>query len=236
MTLSADRVLNGHMPRIARIIAVQCPHHITQRGNNRADVFFDDEDRVFYLETLGSYCRRCHVEVRAYCLMTNHVHILAVPANQEVLPRCIGGTNLLYTQHINRKYRRSGRLWQNRFYSTVIETESYLWTAARYIEQNPVKAKLVSNPEDYTWSSCLSNIGGKEDELVNGRGWLDDKERESYRIFLLQQDLEGDNKIRRATATGRPLGSEEFIVNLEMQLSRRLLTGKAGRPKKLTEK
>ena len=224
------------MPRIARIIAAQNPHHITQRGNNRADVFFDDEDRAFYLEMLGNYCRRCHVEVWAYCLMTNHVHILAVPAESESLSRCIGGTNLMYTQYVNRKYQRSGRLWQNRYYSTVIDTESYLWTVARYIDQNPVKAKLVSNPGDYKWSSCASNISGQGNELVDGHGWLDEKERESYKTFLLHQDLEVDNKIRRATATGRPLGSQGVISKLEIQLSRKLLPGKAGRPKKLSDK
>lgn len=224
------------MPRIARIIAAQQPHHITQRGNNRTDVFFDDKDRGFYIETLGNYCRRYQVEVWAYCLMTNHVHILAVPAELSSLSRCIGGINLVYTQHVNRKYRRSGRLWQNRFYSTVIETESYLWTVARYIEQNPVKAGLVSNPEDYKWSSCMSNISGKGNGLVSGDWWLDEKDRESYRAFLLQQDHKGDNKIRHATTTGRPLGSEGFISNLETQLSRKLLPGKAGRPKKLKDK
>ena len=117
----------------------------------------------------------------------------------------------------------------------TIKTESYLWIVARYIEQNPVKAKLVSNPEDYKWSSCVSNISGKGNELVDGHGWLDEKERESYTTFLLQQDIEVDNKIRRATATGRPLGSEEFIAQLEIQLLRKLFPGKAGRPKKMKD-
>ena len=85
----------------------------------------------------------------AYCLMKNHVHLLAVPAAAEFLTRCIGSTNLLYTQYVNRKYGHSGRLWQNRFFSTIIDTDRYVWAVARYIEQNPVKAKLVQKPKDY---------------------------------------------------------------------------------------
>jgi putative transposase len=221
------------MPRVARIIAAQYPHHVTQRGNNRATVFFDDEDRDFYLETLGNYCRKWHVKVWAYCLMTNHVHILAVPEGQESLACCMGRTNLVYTQYVNRKYSRSGRLWQNRFYSTIVETEPYLWMVVRYIEQNPVKSKLVNNPEDYKWSSCLFNTSGKGNDLVNDHEWLDKKDRESYRTFLMQQDTEKDQRIRRATSTGRPLGSNDFIAKLEIKLARKLFPGKAGRPKKL---
>ena len=134
------------MPRIARVIAAEYPHHITQRGNNRADVFFDDEDKEYYLQTLKQYGEKYHVNIWAYCLMTNHVHILAVPEYEESLARCVGRTNLLYTQYVNRKYKRSGRLWQNRFFSTIVEAESYLWAVVRYIEKNPMKSKLVKKP------------------------------------------------------------------------------------------
>lgn len=223
------------MPRVARIIAPQYPHHITQRGNNRADVFLDEEDKATYLSVLKNYCEKLSVEIWAYCLMTNHVHIMAVPTDEGSLSRCIGRTNLLYTQHINRKYKRSGRLWQNRFFSTVVETESYLWAVARYIEQNPVKAKLVNRPEDYRWSSCRGNISGKGDGLVTSEGWLGEKERGAYKIFLMQQDPATDQKIRVSTSTGRPMGSEGFIADLERKLSRKLLPGKAGRPRKLKE-
>jgi putative transposase len=223
------------MPRIARIIAPHYPHHITQRGNNRADVFFDDEDKTIYLSLLKDYSEKWSVEIWAYCLMTNHVHILAVPAEEGSLSRCIGRTNLLYTQHVNRKYERSGRLWQNRFFSTVVDTESYLWVVARYIEQNPVKLSLVMRPEDYPWSSCRGNVSGQNDELITKKGWLDEKKRESYRIFLTRQDPVMDQKIRINTSTGRPLGSEGFIAGLENQLCRKLLPRKAGRPRKSKE-
>src|SRR3972149_9149638 len=120
------------MPRIARVCAINYPHHVTQRGNNKEAVFFDDEDKAFYLKTLGAYSKKRGFEIWAYCLMTNHVHILAVPKQEESLARGIGGTNLVYTQYINRKYKRSGRLWQNRFFSCVIEQEGYLLGVMRY--------------------------------------------------------------------------------------------------------
>jgi len=220
------------MPRIARIIAPNYPHHITQRGNNRADVFFDDEDKTTYLSLLKDYCEKLTVNIWAYCLMTNHVHILAVPADEGSLSRCIGRTNLLYTQHVNRKYKRSGRLWQNRFFSTIVDTESYLWAVARYIEKNPVKSALVERPEGYPWSSCRAHISGQGDELVTGKGWFDEKDRGTYKIFLMQQDPVMDEKIRTKTSTGRPLGSAAFIAGLETTLCRKILPGKAGRPKK----
>jgi len=220
------------MPRIARAVAAHYPHHITQRGNNRVEVFSDDKDREHYIKTLKNYCQKWHVEIWAYCLMNNHVHLLAVPAGEDSLARCIGRTNLMYTQYANRKYKRSGRLWQNRFFSTIVEDEPYVWAVARYIERNPVKAKQVQKPEDYPWSSCRANISGKGDELVSGHTFISENGRKAYRKFLQQTDVKTEQRIIQATSTGRPLGSKSFIKKLERKLSRRLLPGKAGRPKK----
>lgn len=220
------------MPRIARIVAPNYPHHITQRGNNLADVFFDDEDRAAYLSILKNYREKLDVEILAYCLMTNHVHLLAVPADEKSLSRCIGRTNLVYTQHVNRKYERSGRVWQNRFFSTVVDSETYLWAVARYIENNPVKSALVTRPEDYSWSSCRAHVLGKNDGLLTGKGLLGEYDREMYGRFLTQEDLEKEREIRAKTATGRPLGNEDFMVELEALLSRRILRARPGRPRK----
>jgi putative transposase len=112
------------MPRIARIIAAGYPHHITQRGNNRVTVFFDDEDRQTYLNLLLKYSRKYGVAIWAYCLMSNHVHLLAVPETETGLARGIGLTNMLYTQYLNRKLNQSGRIWQNRFFSCLVESNS----------------------------------------------------------------------------------------------------------------
>ena len=185
-----------------------------------------------YLSILKDYCEKWAIEIWAYCLMTNHLHILAVPTAEESLSRCIGRTNLMYTQHANRKYKRSGRLWQNRFFSTIVDTESYLWAVARYIEQNPVKSALVTRPEDYPWSSCRVNISGQGCGLVTGKEWLDEKDRGAYKTFLMQQDPVIDQKIRNSTSTGRPLGSVDFLAGLENKLCRKILPGKAGRPRK----
>ncbi len=126
------------MPRTARVVAVGYPHHITQRGNNRESVFIDDNDRQAYLDILKKNADKYKVEIRSYCLMVNHIHLLAVPHQDVSLARGIGLTNLAFTQHVNRKYFRTGRIWQNRFISCPITTEKHLWAVSRYIENNPV--------------------------------------------------------------------------------------------------
>jgi putative transposase len=146
--ISFDRIIRT-MPRTARIIAAGYPHHITQRGNNRATVFFDDEDRQTYLKVLAGYAQRYHVRIRAYCLMNNHIHLLVVPETKTALSRGIGSTNLMYTQYLNRKLNQSGRIRQNRFFSCVVESDQYLWAVARYIERNPLKAGLAASAETY---------------------------------------------------------------------------------------
>jgi putative transposase len=223
------------MPRIARVIAVQYPHHITQRGNNRNAVFFEEEDNHFYIKSLQSYSRKWGFDIWAYCLMTNHVHILAVPSTKISLSKGIGSTNLVYTQYVNRKYARSGRLWQNRFFSTIVDSDQYLWSVVRYIESNPVRVGLISHHEEYPWSSCRAHVTGCGDELVTGKDWLDERDRKAYRDFLKTEDEETLQAIRKATSSGRPLGSEEFIKKIERKIFHPLLPKKAGRPKKKNE-
>ena len=142
------------MPRIARIIAPGYPHHITQRGNNRATVFFDDEDRQTYLNLLATYARKHSVLIWAYCLMDNHIHLLVVPETETALARGIGLTNQVYTQYLNRKRAQSGRVWQNRFFSCLVENEHYLWAVARYIERNPLKAGLAKKKKRFLSRIC----------------------------------------------------------------------------------
>ena len=219
------------MPRIARVCAEGYPHHITQRGNNKEKAFFDDEDKRFYLDALQRYKDKYKMKILAYCLMGNHVHVLAMPEKETSLARGIGGTNLLYTQYINRKYNRSGRLWQNRFFSSVVEKEPYLWAVMRYIEQNPVRARLVKRSEDYEWSSAMAHVSDIKDDVLSKESWFNEKEIESYREFLTKDDKEINTAIRRATSTGRPFGSEGFIKKLERILKRNLFPKKGGRPK-----
>ncbi len=220
------------MPRIARVCAAGYPHHITQRGNNKEAAFLDDADKRLYLDVLRRYKDKYQMKILAYCLMGNHVHILAVPEKETSLAKGIGGTNLLYTQYINRKYNRSGRLWQNRFFSSVVEHEPYLWAVMRYIEQNPVRAKLVKRAEDYEWSSARAHISGIKDDLLSDESRFNEKKIKSYREFLREDVKEINTAIRRATSTGRPLGSERFIKKLERILKRDIFPKKGGRPKK----
>lgn len=222
------------MPRIARIIAPGLPHHITQRGNNRATVFFDDEDRETYIKLLAGYTKKHQVRIWAYCLMGNHIHLLAVPDTETALARGIGLTNQLYTQYINRKLGQSGRVWQNRFFSCIVENEQYLWAVARYIERNPLKPNLATAPEEYRWSSARAHISGVHDPLLYSDSWLSSDERNAYKEFVSLADDEIDKAIRRATNTGRPFASESFIDSLEQQMSQVLRPGRPGRPPRKT--
>ncbi|MEK6655813.1 MAG: transposase [Nitrospirota bacterium] len=220
------------MPRIARVCAVGYPHHITQRGNNKKTVFFEDEDKEFYLKTLSKYSQKWAFDIWAYCLMPNHVHILAVPRKEESLARGIGSANLVYTQYINRKYNRSGRLWQNRFFFYYNTRKPYLWAVARHIEYNPVRAKLAAKAERYEWSNAKGHILGVEDKILSDKDWLEERDRIAYRRFINKEDKPMEASIRKATTTGRPLGAEGFIKRLEKLLERDILPKKAGRPKK----
>lgn len=219
------------MPRIARIIATGYPHHITQRGNNRATVFFDDEDRQTYLRLLSVYAQRHRLQIWAYCLMDNHIHLLAAPETDTALSRGIGLTN---HQYLNRKLNQSGRIWQNRFFSCVVENDQYLWAVVRYIERNPVKASITDIPETYRWSSAKAHITGTTDTLLHESSWLPIQEQSRYAEFVRTEDEETNSAIRRATGTGRPFGSESFVDMLEFELNISLKRGKPGRPRSKT--
>jgi len=223
------------MPRIARIVAPGYPHHITQRGNNRATVFFDDEDRQTYLKLLDKYAKRFSLQIWAYCLMDNHIHLLAVPEKENSLARGVGLTNQVYTQYLNHKLKRSGRIWQNRFYSCIVEDNDYLWTVARYIECNPLKANLAVKAEDYYWSSARAHITGSKDTLLHEPSWLNPQDRARYANFIDQSDDDAEKSLRAATCTGRPFGSESFIDSIEYLLNCTLRPKKPGRPKKTGE-
>jgi len=218
-------------------VAVGLPHHVTQRGNNRCDVFFDDDDRRFYLWTLAQSRRKYAVDIWGYCLMDNHMHALAVPHEPDSLARCFAGTNLIYTQHTNRKQGRSGRLWQNRFFSCPVDKDEYLWPVLRYIDRNPIRARLVSKAWDYRWSSARHHVTGEADALLNEPDWLLAELRErKYRSYLKNEPEELMSEIRRSAGTGRPLGNAAFLSALESRLSRVIGVKKRGRPCLTAEK
>lgn len=146
------------MSRVARIVVPGFAHHVTQRGNRRADVFETDEDRHAYLRFLTQYADKHGLSVWAYCLMTNHVHLVVVPEREDSLAKALRDAHTVYAMRFNTRTRLSGHVWQGRFYSCPMD-ETHLWTAVRYVERNPVRAGLVSRAEDYPWSSAPAHCG-----------------------------------------------------------------------------
>jgi putative transposase len=218
------------MARIARVVAEHYPHHITQRGNRRQDTFFCDDDYRYYIRLMAEWCDKCGVTIWAYCLMHNHVHLVAVPESEGGLRRAIGEAHRRYTRHINFREQWRGHLWQGRFASFLMD-EKYLLTATRYIELNPVRAGLVSIPEEYPWSSAKAHMKGRNDDLVKVQPLL--RMVDDWRQFLSGDVSDEEYELlQRHERTGRPLGSTSFIEQLESKLSRILTPQKGGRPKK----
>lgn len=221
------------MPRQARHVSAGVPHHITQRGNRREDVFFTDEDRQAYLDWLSGYARKHSVEILAYCLMTNHIHIVAIPRTEEGLQQVFKPLHMRYAQRINRARGWKGHIWQGRFFSSSLD-ETYFWAAIRYVERNPVRAKLVRKAENYPWSSAAAHCGLREDSVVTKKPvWL--KECESigdWSNWLAEGDEPEELKVlRRNIEKGLPCGSEKFIQKLEKTVGRALRFRPQGRPR-----
>jgi putative transposase len=214
------------MARLARVVAPGLPHHIAQRGNRRQQTFFSDEDYRSYLDLMAQWCSANQVAIWAYCLMPNHVHLIAVPQTADGLRRAIGEAHRRYTRTVNFRQGWRGHLWQGRFSSFVLD-EAHLLTAARYVELNPVRGGLVNAPSRYRWSSAGAHTRGRDDELVRVAPLL--KLVPNWRGFLARAIPEEDiKKLRAHERTGRPLGDEEFLATLESDLGRILRRQKPG--------
>jgi putative transposase len=217
------------MARIARIVVPGIPHHITQRGNRRQESFFNDGDYHEYISLMSASCDLHGVEIWAYCLMSNHVHLIAVPEKPESLRHAIGEAHRRYTRSINFRHDWRGHLWQERFASFPMN-ETYLLAAARYVELNPVRAHITTDPLSYPWSSARSHVLGQDDELVKVKPLLD--LIPDWQAFLKEGIEEKESQsIRRHERTGRPLGDESFINRIENAANRVLRKQKPG-PKK----
>jgi putative transposase len=225
------------MPRIARVVVLGCGYHVTQRGNNRQDVFFVEDDRRAYQALLAREAGRFGLTIQGYRLMTNHVHLVATPQREESLAKSIGRTNCLYAQYVNRLHGRSGHLWQNRFFSCPVD-EDHFWTALAYVELNPRRAGLAQKAWEYPWSSAAAPCGrGPAAGLLDMAHWGDHPRWQDWTEALtagLPDSTVTD--LRNYTATGRPLGSDSFIARLECAIGRRLRRLPIGRPKKPKEK
>lgn len=214
------------MPRISRVVVPGLPHHVTQRGNRRLPAFFQADDYTLYLKLMAEWCRKLGVEVWAYCLMDNHVHLIATPSREDALARAIGEAHRRYTRHVNKREGWTGHLWQGRFASFVMD-EEHLLAAARHIERNPVRAKLVSRPADYPWSSARAHLEGRDDILVKTDPLL--SMAPDWQSFLADdEDTAVADSLRLHSRTGRPLGSTSFLKRLEQAVRRPFAPKKRG--------
>jgi len=218
------------MARMARVVIPGVAHHVTQRGVRRGDVFFCDEDFELYIRLLSKFCKQSGTEVWAYCLMTNHVHLVVVPSTEDGLRASLGEAHRRYTQYINQREGCRGHLWQERFHSFPMD-EEYLLATCRYVELNPVHADMVKLPEEYQWSSAKAHLAGKDDGLVKVAPMLD---RVSNWQSFLDSDLDDETieSLRKHTQTGRPLGNETFLDGVESRAGRVLRPLKQGRKRK----
>lgn len=214
------------MSRIARVVAPGFPHHITQRGNRRQQTFFSNDDYRAYLDLMAEWCDWYKVGIWAYCLMPNHVHIIAVPQDEDGLRLAIGETHRRYTRMINFRNDWRGHLWQGRFASYPLG-EAYLLAAARYVELNPVKSNLCVKPEDYPWSSAAFHVNGKEDPLVKHSPLVEMVD--DWKSYLSEAPcISMTAALKQAERTGRPLGCDKFVAELENTLGRMLKKNKPG--------
>jgi len=196
-------------------------------------IFFSDEDRQIYLELLKRYSSECGCKIHAYCLMSNHVHMLAVPQYDDSLAKMMQKLSLRFTQHINKKYKRTGRLWECRFHSSLVDREAYLWSVCRYIERNPVRAKIVSEPSQYRWSSVKANTTDSQSSFIEPI-WQNHGERKEYVEFLNSpDDVNEVEKIRKSTFQGRPMGAEEFQNQIGKILGIVINRRPRGRPREI---
>ncbi len=227
------------MPRKPRFFLPSIPVHAIQRGNNRQAIFFDTADYVYYLDKLKEASIKYRCQIHAYVLMTNHVHVLVTPGNQDSLSRMFQYVGRYYVPYVNKIYNRTGTLWEGRFKACIIEESDYLLNCYRYIELNPVRARMVVNPQDYRWSSYKANALNYSEELLTPHSvYLDlgkDQEcrKEAYRrLFQIDMSDEMLDAYRSAIQSGTPLGSGGFITTIERRLKVSVGQMKRGRPKK----
>jgi putative transposase len=225
------------MPRRARLSLPNVPLHIIQRGNNRQACFYADEDYLVYRKWLGEYADKFDCEVHAYVLMTNHVHLLMSAKKADAPGALMKALGQRYVQYVNRRYQRSGTLWDGRFRSSLTQDETYLLRCQQYIELNPVRAGMVAHPAQYRWSSYRANAQGEATTLIQphtvyhalGQG-LADRQMAYRALFQPVQDANVIDEIRRATNGNFALGNPAFVEQITAALGRRVVPGKSGRP------
>ena len=221
------------MARVARIVVADVAHHVTQRGNGRQYILASDAERAVYLDLLRQGLRKRELTVLGYCLMSNHVHMIAIPHQPEDLAETLQRVHGRYAGYWNAAHAGSGHVWQGRFYSCPMDA-GHLWTALRYAELNPVRARMVDKAVDWPWSSAAAHCGIADPDVgLEMTTWQEQWSEITWRKFLEEGQSESELRvIRRCTQTGRPLGPDQFIHALEERTGRRLTPGRPGRPRK----
>lgn len=215
------------------------PLHVIQRGNNRVACFVTDSDRLVYMAMLQELSASFPCDVHAFVLMTNHVHLLATPRQRDNVSLVMKHLGQRYVQYFNRTHRRTGSLWEGRFKSSIVDSESYFLTCQRYIELNPVRARMVASPAQYRWSSFQANTNGRSDRLITPHAVYqslgkDGTARAHAYLALFDEQLSAEclKDIRDAVNGGYALGSKGFVATLERLMGRRLGRRPPGRPKR----
>ena len=228
------------MPRTARIVVPNIPHHIVQRGHNKQTVFVSDDDYKYYLENLFEWKEKLKCKVYAWCLMTNHIHLIVNPGedsdNLGCLMKRLAGKQ---TRYVNRLERRTGSLWEGRYKSSPIQNDTYLLACSRYVELNPVRAMMVEQPEEYMWSSYQAKVGLRENKHLDmdacylSLGNTLKQRQERYQQWVALDASETELKyIRETSKHGHPMGNRKFAEEIEQKLGVRLSLNKPGRPRK----
>ena len=225
------------MARQPRLTLAGYPHHVILRGNNRQEVFVDEQDRRVWLELLHLHAQAQQVAVHGYVLMSNHVHLLLTPQTQEGLSRLIQAVGRLYVRGFNRRHGRSGTLWEGRYRSTLLEGERYLLACMAYIDLNPVRAGLVAAPADYPWSSYAHCAGLRNDPMLTPHALYWElgntpfaRDQAYARLVQDAQGSKAQSELGAAMHNRGALGGESFIADLQKRTTQRLTPGRPGRP------
>ena len=225
------------MARLPRLTLPDYPHHVIQRGNNRQAIFNGSDDYLYFLELLHENARKFEVAIHAYVLMANHFHLLATPQTDTGLPQLMQSVGRSYVRYFNDLQGRTGTLWEGRYRSTLIQTDQYLLTCMAYIDLNPVRAGMVSDPKDYPWSSHGHYVGLRSDKFITPHPlfWSLANTpfgREAAYAEMVHAGItpESQAALIKATLSGWVLGEEAFVADLQKQTTRRIQKSKAGRP------
>ena len=227
------------MPRQPRLVVLGYPYHIILRGNNKCAIFYNDKDKRFFIECLKRSKEKTNSKIYAYCLMTNHAHFLIEPSKETGLAEMMQSLGRRYVRYVNTEYNRTGTLWEGRYKSSLVDKDEYLAACSRYIELNPVRAKMTGRPEEYGWSSFRSKASGMTEDIIDPDPIYVDmgktaKERGSnYSKWVLEGVPEHElNLIRSATQKCGIIGSSTFTNRIEKAIGRSVALKPVGRPKK----